>query len=143
MLDTNVLIDGIKDENSAPWRIIEKIFNNDARLFTSHKLRREYGRILQREIADPVYQERIRRLLDIATDVELGEIKNLVTDDPEDDKVIATALAAGADYLISEDKHLLELDFQTGVRVVRPKEYLNHNAKDSSWSDFARLIGLN
>ena len=143
MLDTNVLIDGLKDENSAAWQIIDKAFSGTVQIFISHPLRREYVRILSREISDSVYADRINSLLEIATMVEVHNIQRLVPDDPEDDKVIATALSAEANYLISEDRHLLELDFQTAVRIIKPKEYLNRNLKDSSWGDFAKLIGIN
>lgn len=142
VLDTNVLIDGIKDENSAAWQIINAVFEGKAELYTSHPLEREYRRILQREITDPLYGERIIALLDLAVKIEVHNIQHLVLDDPEDDKVIATALAASADVLISEDRHLLDLDRQFELRIIKPKEYLNRNEQDSSWSDFAKLIGL-
>ena len=143
VLDTNVLIDGTKDYNSAAWQIIDEVFNGTIKLFISYPLQREYRKILTREIGDPAYAERINHLLEIAIFVEVHNIQRLVTDDPEDDKVIATALTAEADYLISEDRHLLDLDFQTSVRIIKPKEYLNLKVKDSSWGDFARLIGIN
>lgn len=143
VLDTNVLIDGVKDENSAAWKIIDNAISGSIQLYISNPLQREYRRILQREINDPAYAERINFLLEIAVNVEVHNIQRLVPDDPEDDKVIATALAAKADFLISEDRHLLDLDFQTSVRIIKPGEYINRNVKDSSWGDFARLIGIN
>ncbi|MDO8512256.1 MAG: putative toxin-antitoxin system toxin component, PIN family [bacterium] len=143
VLDTNVLIDGIKDENSAAWQIINAVFERKVELYVSHPVVREYRRILQREISDPAYSERVLGLLDLAIKIDVHNIQRLVVDDPEDDKVIATALTAGADALISEDKHLLDLDKQYDLRIMKPKEYLNRNQQDSSWSDFAKLIGLN
>jgi len=46
-----------------------------------------------------------------------------VVRDPEDDMVIATALAAGADYLVSRDKDLLVLGEYEGVKIVTPEEF--------------------
>lgn len=143
VLDTNVLIDGIKDEHAAAWQIINKVLAGEVELFTSRPLVREYNRILQREIIDQNYVARINDLLQIATMVEVHNIQRLVPDDPEDDKVIATALAAGAEVLVSEDAHLLDLDRQHEIRIMKPKEYLNRDTKDSSWGDFAKLIGIN
>jgi putative PIN family toxin of toxin-antitoxin system len=143
VLDTNVLIDGLKDNHSAAWQIINKAFSGSIQLFISRPLRREYERILQREISDTAYIERIQKLLEISIEVDVRNIQRLVPDDPEDDKVVATALASEADFLISEDHHLLDLDLQLSVRIIKPKEYLNNNTKDSSWGDFARLIGIN
>jgi len=46
-----------------------------------------------------------------------------VVRDPEDDMVIATAIATGADYLVSRDKDLLVLGEYEGVRIVTPEEF--------------------
>ncbi|MBU0606914.1 MAG: putative toxin-antitoxin system toxin component, PIN family [Armatimonadetes bacterium] len=43
--------------------------------------------------------------------------------DPHDDKFIACALAADAQYLVTEDKDLLELDGYEGLRIVPPAEF--------------------
>lgn len=142
VLDTNVLIDGIKDEHSAAWRIVSKIFAGQIVLCMSRQLRREYETILQREISDENYRQRIYTLFDIAEEVRVDNIQQIVREDPEDDKVIATALAASASTLISEDRHLLDLDPYGDLRVMRPAEFINRETQDSSWSDFARMIGL-
>jgi len=142
VLDTNVLIDGIKDEHSAAWKIVEKVFLGELTLCVSHKLRREYETILRREISDENYRQRIYSLFDIAEDIRVDNIQQIVKDDPEDDKVIATALSASASVLISEDRHLLDLDPYGELRIMKPAEFLNNNTQDSSWGDFARMIGL-
>jgi len=142
VLDTNVLIDGLRDENSSAWKVIDKIFSGEIELYTSHPLEREYRRILRREIEDSNYASRIESLLEIANKIEVHNIEHLVIGDPEDDKVLATALSAGATFLISEDKHLLDMDPYGNLRIVRTKEYLNNKEQDSSWGDFARMIGI-
>lgn len=42
-----------------------------------------------------------------------------VLDDPDDDQVLACALAAKAELIVSGDRHLLDLNEYRGVRVVR------------------------
>ena len=44
-----------------------------------------------------------------------------LTADPDDDYVIVLARAAGADYLVSGDRHLLDLD----PPVLTPREFLS------------------
>lgn len=44
--------------------------------------------------------------------------------DRKDDYLIAHAVAAGADYLVSRDKDLLDLVVVSGVRVVDPPTFL-------------------
>ena len=47
-----------------------------------------------------------------------------VTDDPEDDTVLATVRLAHADYLVTGDKGLLALETYHGARIVSPRDFL-------------------
>jgi predicted nucleic acid-binding protein len=44
-----------------------------------------------------------------------------VADDPEDDKLVSAALAAGA-ILVTNDAHLLAIAGHEGLKVVRPAD---------------------
>jgi putative PIN family toxin of toxin-antitoxin system len=47
-----------------------------------------------------------------------------VSRDPDDDVFLATARAAGADYLVTEDKDLLVLGDYEGARICQPAEFI-------------------
>jgi uncharacterized protein len=47
-----------------------------------------------------------------------------ITDDEEDDLVLGTAVAAGADYLVTGDTGLLKIREYRGVRIVTAREFL-------------------
>ena len=48
-----------------------------------------------------------------------------VPDDPKDDVIVASAVAARADYLVTGDrKHLLPLDSYEGVRIVSVRDFV-------------------
>lgn len=47
-----------------------------------------------------------------------------ISRDPNDDKFLATALAAHADYLVTEDNDLLVLGEYEGVRIVDARTFL-------------------
>jgi len=47
-----------------------------------------------------------------------------VVPDPDDDMIIACALEAGADYVISGDPHLLNLKHYRDIQIVTPKAFL-------------------
>ena len=53
----------------------------------------------------------------------VGKIK-IVKDDPTDDKFIETALNGNADYIISQDRHLLDIKEFEGIKIVSPEEFL-------------------
>jgi predicted nucleic acid-binding protein len=47
-----------------------------------------------------------------------------VTADPDDDAILACALAAGADAIVSGDRHLLDLKVYEGIPIVTAAEAL-------------------
>ena len=49
--------------------------------------------------------------------------------DPNDDKYLELAVAAGAETIVSSDRDLLVLDPWRGVRIMRPAAYLALVAK--------------
>ena len=44
--------------------------------------------------------------------------------DPDDDKIIACALAAGAEYVVSRDHDLLSLGAYAGITMIAPEPVL-------------------
>jgi len=47
-----------------------------------------------------------------------------VVSDPDDNKFIACALEAGADYIISGDPHLLNLKHYRDIQIITPRAFL-------------------
>jgi putative PIN family toxin of toxin-antitoxin system len=43
--------------------------------------------------------------------------------DPKDDMIVAAALESGASYIISEDKHLLDLGDYQGTKILNGEEF--------------------
>jgi putative PIN family toxin of toxin-antitoxin system len=43
---------------------------------------------------------------------------------PEDDLVLAAAVSAHADYLVTGDTQLRQLEMYQGIRIVNPREFL-------------------
>ena len=65
-----------------------------------------------------------KRVLRRATRVEPGSSRHSVPDDPQDNPILQAALAAGADYLVTNDAHLLTLSPYEGLRIVTMSDYL-------------------
>ena len=60
-----------------------------------------------------------------ATLVELPGTLHVIPEDPEDDKFIETAQVAGADYIVSGDRHLLTLGSHAGIPVIKARAFLD------------------
>jgi predicted nucleic acid-binding protein len=46
----------------------------------------------------------------------------VIKDDPEDNKFLEVAIDGNADFIISQDKHLLNLKEFQGIRIIKPEE---------------------
>ena len=65
-------------------------------------------------------------LLSVAELVDDVPDLTVVPDDPKDDMVVATAVAAKADYLVTGDRrHLLPLKEYRGILFIAPRHFLD------------------
>jgi len=119
VLDTNVLVAAAYNPRSASRQVVEACLGGELTPVLSRAIRREYEFILARAARGRPYLERVHQLLDGAEVVEPAQTPRVVPDDPEDDKLVAVALAAGA-ALVTNDAHLLALAGRGGLEVVRP-----------------------
>lgn len=93
--------------------IVEEVLDVLARPEVARKFRGLAGR----DIGE------VRRLLASAESVEPAVIAP-VCRDPDDDKYLATAVAAGATYLVSADRDLLDLGVHKSVRIIDAATFL-------------------
>jgi predicted nucleic acid-binding protein len=49
----------------------------------------------------------------------------VVGDDPDDDMILECAIASAADYIISGDAHLRDLDSFQGIDICSPAAFLD------------------
>jgi predicted nucleic acid-binding protein len=45
--------------------------------------------------------------------------------DPDDDKFLACAIASAMPLIVSGDRHLLEVNGYRGIRILRPRDFLD------------------
>ncbi len=60
----------------------------------------------------------------LADVVEDSSLEERASDDPDDDKYLAAALAGRADVVVTGDKDLLGLEDYQGVRMLSPRQFL-------------------
>ena len=66
----------------------------------------------------------VRRYAQFAQCVIPASIDPVILADPDDDQVIACAIAARADLIISGDRHLRDIQSHQGIRIVSTGEAL-------------------
>ena len=62
----------------------------------------------------------------ISSLVELQESVRAVAKDPSDSKIIECALAGKAYFIVSGDKHLLDLRQYQKIKIVTPNQFLKY-----------------
>jgi uncharacterized protein len=60
-----------------------------------------------------------------STRVILSVSRHTVPSDPADSPILQAALAAGADYLVTNDKHLLALNAYESLRIISMTDYFD------------------
>jgi putative PIN family toxin of toxin-antitoxin system len=113
VLDTNVLVSGVAYPMSVPGRIVGLWHHGALDVVLSRYILDETARVLPRLPRVQMSSDEIQDLIDsfmfLADIVEPDGAEEPDLRDPADQKVLATFVAAKADYLITGDKDLLVL----------------------------------
>lgn len=124
VVDTNVLVSAFLWQGT-PGRLLELATEKEIELFTSRALLDELADTLaKKKLAKPVLatgltaDQMLRNYRRLVTLVTARRLMQKVSRDTDDDVVLACALAARADLIVSGDDDLLVLkDFQ-GIPIV-------------------------
>ena len=133
VLDTTVLVSAFLKPVSGgvSFDLLRFAEQGSFDLCLSNDILEETARVLLREgrmrkryaYPDSAVVEFCRNVATLSTIVDnLPEVS--IVRDPEDDMIIASAIAAEADYLVSRDKDLLVLAEHEGIKIVSPEEFL-------------------
>ena len=129
VLDTNVVVSGLLWANT-PRQVLDAVRDGRLTAFTSVALLDELADVLSRDhlaaliarlnttVAELVYgYSKLARLVTVTV------VPRAVPNDPDDDHVLACALAARADLVVSGDKkHLLPMKSYQEIPIVSPRE---------------------
>lgn len=124
VLDTNVFIAAYFNRKSASAKIIDLCLKNKHKLIFSSRLRKEVRLILRNVRAEREFRKKIRSLFMEASKVKPTQKVFKVKEDPEDNKFLECALEGKADYLITSDRHLLELGEFAKTKICKPTQFL-------------------
>ncbi len=95
------------------------------RIYASSYVLDELQRVMSEELG---FSRRLaalsrRRIIRRASMVEPGASRHNVALDVKDTPVLRAALDAGVDFLVTNDRHLLDLNLYQGLRIVSMTEY--------------------
>ena len=134
VLDSSVLVSAFIKPHGTTAKLLRAAEGGAFVLYLSPEILSETAEVLLR----PKITERYRRAPGAAQEFcaglaesaqlvrGLAELRGAVPLDPKDDKIVATAVKAGAGYLVTGDRrHLLSLGEYEGIKVVTPREFFD------------------
>ena len=126
-MDTNVLVSGIFF-SGPPFQILNAWQQQKLQLVLSPEILAEYQRvaIILGEKYKRVDLQPILDLITVNSDIVAPlPLSEAVTDDPDDEMFIACAVASNTKIVVSGDKHLLDVDGYRGIRVLKPRIFVD------------------
>jgi putative PIN family toxin of toxin-antitoxin system len=132
LLDTNVLASGflgLKRPASVPGELLRRWGDGGFTLVVSDHILTE----LSRTLSDRYFTQRMTAseleaaISDLRTHAKLQPITvhvQGVATQPKDDLILATALSAGATYLVTGDRPLQTVAHYQGITILSPRQFL-------------------
>lgn len=135
VLDTNTVVSGFLWQGP-PHRLVQLALDGAIEIATSPALLDELAGILPRTKFTPrlalqslTAEALVMRYAELAQLVRPALIEPVVLRDPHDDHVLACALAARADLIVSGDSDLLELGAYHDIPIVSAMQALDRLAQ--------------
>lgn len=140
VIDTNLLINGSQDDYNYGNRIIEEVLAGKLEAYANHATLAENRLLAQRKIPDQKYLEKLESYFAAVKPIPRLPQRLHVVRDPEDNKILESAVAAGAEYLVTSDRDLLILESYDDIEIVTPEVFWNKYT-DSSGSGWQEWVG--
>jgi putative PIN family toxin of toxin-antitoxin system len=128
-LDTNVIVSALIKPNGKPAQILDQRAKFE--LVLSDAILQEADTALHRKHIQKKYspssdsiEKLFATLREFSTMVHVQHVENIVPNDPPDNLVLACAVEGKADYLVSGDLHLLDLEQHRGIKIATPAQFL-------------------
>ncbi len=126
VVDTNILLVCISPRSTANW-LWQDILSGAFEVYVTTDILLEYSEIIDRNMGAEVAEAALDLLSELPNVhlVQKYYFWQLIETDPDDNKFVDCAIAAGAHYLVSNDKHFKELQKYPyfNVQLVRLEEF--------------------
>ena len=139
-IDTNVFVSSLLVESGLPAQILEAWRERRFLLIVSPAIIAEIRAVLclprirrKYHITDEDVQKLVALLERDALVVPGGsDVTGAIPEDPADEMVLACALDAGAEMIVSGDRHLLDLGSYRSISILTARQFLERLAGEQS-----------
>lgn len=133
VFDTNVLVSAFISPKGPPAKLIKFLVREKFIHVLSSSIEQELSRVLNYSRIKETYSltdEEIKKnlfLLSLSSLVVEPKMKlDVVKKDPSDNIFLEAAVAGKADFIVSGDKHLLDIGEYKGIKILTPKQFLSY-----------------
>ena len=127
VIDTNVFISGVFF-TGPPHQILKAWRDGKFEILISKEILEEYKRVgesLSIQFPQVTLTPILKFFAIRAELIDAQPLSGPVCEDTDDDKFFACAIAGKSKLIISGDKHLLKVSGYQGIKVLKPKEFIN------------------
>ncbi|MDE2231540.1 MAG: putative toxin-antitoxin system toxin component, PIN family [Candidatus Omnitrophica bacterium] len=132
VVDTNQFVSALISKRSQSARLLELWKNQHFILVTSPEIIAEIKEVLEYPHIRQKYKLSKVEIVSLLVLIEHEAVVlpslpavHIIKDGPDDNKFLACALAAQAEYIVSGDRHLLNLGSYGPVSIVTVKDFLH------------------
>jgi putative PIN family toxin of toxin-antitoxin system len=125
VLDTNVIISGLW--SGPPRKIIDSWQEGKIQVIISPEILTEYLEVLERfNLPSETQEDFLLLFIEFARTVFVkpSHTALVIKEDPADNKFLSCALEGKADYIVSGDRHLLQLSHHKTIPIITPREFI-------------------
>lgn len=123
ILDTNVLVAGLRSALGTSHRLLTLIGSEQIQLHVSTPLIAEYDEILQRELPHVAFQEVVNYICQVAIKHKIFYLWRPLLKDPDDDFLLELAVKSQASIVTWNVKDFKAAN-KFGIQVITPKALL-------------------
>lgn len=122
--DTNVLLSATLWDGSVAQKLLFDLISQEIKIYSTSEILSEYQEVLRRDFdfSDEEVSKIMEKVFAFVTLVNSTMRVNIVKEDPDDNMIIECALESNSKYIITYDKHLLNIKEYQSIRIIRPEE---------------------
>lgn len=136
VIDTNVLVSGLFSESGSIAELMDLWTDEAFELVTSEEIIEELYRTLHKPSVQKHFEPKENEITEY---IEVLRERAILTpglhktdrikDDPTDNKFLSAAIEAKADFIVSGDRHLKDVEVFHGVKITNAKGFVERVRK--------------
>ena len=122
-VDTNFLISATQWDYSVAHKLLINFIEKDVKIYSTKEILNEFSEVLIRDFNYDKADARsiIEKVLAFAILIEPKNKLDIIKEDLDDNVIIECGVESNSAYIITYDKHLLNLKEYLGIKIITPE----------------------